>query len=101
MTDKKLRTLKAGQKQPYPIPSNRSVGAYTTCASLLALQHQQLNEECIWLGPIPSLVGLVDLEFIFISVRIPKTVDLAGLEGLLNLLPLRFRRLCRNPHIRC
>ena len=35
--------------------------------------------------PIPFLA---DLEFKFVSGRILKTVDLAGLEGPLNLLPL-------------
>ena len=35
---------------------------------------------------IPFLVDLVDFEFIFVSVRILKKVDLAGLEGLLNIL---------------
>ena len=40
------------------------------------------------MGPISFLVDLVDMKFIFVSVRILKTVDLAGLEGLLNLLPL-------------
>ena len=34
------------------------------------------------------MVDLVDMEFIFVSVKILKTVDLASLEGLLNLLPL-------------
>ena len=39
------------------------------------------------LGPIPFLVDLVDMEIKLVLVRILKTVDLAGLQGLRNLHP--------------